>query len=418
VLSGAAGAVLVSFVMTAEALLGARWNVAAVTAAAASLAFALRGLCRALPSPPTSPPSQEGGEKARRTTWTAHGLALLAVVAALLATRAGAATSPDLVFFWGPKAERYALAGTFDIAFMRDPVLRYMNFAYPPLVTNVFALASIAAGRLPWTAAAATFPLVLAALALGLPGLLRSTSGRTKGAAFAALAVAALACAGVENDVAGNGDMPLIFFETLATALLVSPLAAFAPVQWLAGLMLSGAAAAKIEGLPFALAATAAFVLARRREVAGGAARSLVRLLLPVAAALGAWFAFGATREIVVGYSGYGRLLSVHLDRLPAVLEAMAPALAESGRGLPWLVPLTVLLMAGRPTPSSAIPLAAAAALAAFAIFTYLHFGNLEQWVSWSAARLLAPVAPMLVIAGACAVGREAQPRAPRPSPG
>ena len=69
------------------------------------------------------------------------------MIAALLATLGGAATSVDLVFFWGAKAQQFAAARGIDLEFLRNPAHQYMHPYYPPLVSNVFAFATMAAGR-------------------------------------------------------------------------------------------------------------------------------------------------------------------------------------------------------------------------------------------------------------------------------
>ncbi len=237
-----------------------------------------------------------------------------------------------------------------------------MHPYYPPLVTNLYALASMAAGRMSWTAATWVFPLLLAALALGLPGVLRTSAARASAAAASTLVVCALAYFGIEADIGGNGEMPLLFFETLAMALLVSEAAAGAAGQLLAGLLLAGVATTKVEGLPFALAAMILFLLARRRE-ARPAWKAALRLGLPTVLSLGVWFAFGASRHLFVGYSGEGALLDLHLENWKIVLRSIAVALSSTGHGLPYLVPLVCLLLLARSmTRLALIPLGAAAA--------------------------------------------------------
>jgi hypothetical protein len=177
ILSGGTGAVLVSFSMTLFALLGARWGFLTLFLASALLSFLLRLAVREAPSP--LPERQQTGAAAR----AAGAIVALAVLAALLATAAGSASSPDLIFFWGAKAQQYAAARTVDARFLGEPFLQYMHPYYPPLVTNLYALASMAAGRMCWTAATLLFPALLAALALGLPGVLRTSFRAAESAA-------------------------------------------------------------------------------------------------------------------------------------------------------------------------------------------------------------------------------------------
>lgn len=391
ILAGGAGAVLVSFSMTAFALLGMPWSLAGILISSLLVSLILRLTIRETsPAPPReSAPGALG--------IVASALAAVAVAAALVATAAGAASSPDLIFFWGPKAQQYALARTVDARFLAEPFLQYMHPYYPPLVTNLYALASMAAGRMCWTAATLTFPLLLASLALGLPGVLRTCAVRGPAAAASTLIVCALVYIGIEADIGGNGDMPLLFFETLAMALLLSEAAAGAPGQLLAGLLLAGAATTKLEGLPFVLAAAVLFVLVRRRE-ARPAWRAAIRLGGPTVLALGAWFAFGASRHLFVGYPGEGALLDPHPEYWKVVLRSIGLALAETGHGLSYLVPVVCLLLVARGmTRLSMIPLGVGAALTACLLFIYMNHPS--EWISWSAARVFSPVAMLFVLA-------------------
>jgi len=320
-----------------------------------------------------------------------------AVGAAALATYLGAATSPDLFNFWGTKAQQFAAAREIDVAYLQAPFHGFLHPYYPPLVTNLGAFASMAAGRLSWEGAIATFPLLVAALAVALPGVLGGR--RDRSAAASALAVSAISVVGIRAFVAGNGDTPLVFFEALAMALLLRSDAGEASLQWLAGLLLAGAATTKVEGLPFVLASAALFV-ALRGEPFKPALASAARLLGPTLLALAAWFAFGARSGLFHEYSEYGPFATLHLEHFPRVASALAAALAGTARGLPFLVPLLCLLAAGRPARAAWLPIGTAAALVAFLFFAYVHMaGDPWFWVLWSAARVLMPVPTLLALA-------------------
>jgi hypothetical protein len=406
VLAGAAGAALTSFAMTVFALCGVPWSLPAVIGFALLLGFLLR------------PALGTGGvetrtahpDAARGVVVAASAVSIVAVAAAFLATLAGAASSPDLLFFWGPKAQRFAVAHTVDAGYLAEPALRYMHPYYPPLVTNLYALASMAAGRLSWTAATLLFPTLLAALAIGLPGILRTLPGARPAvaAATSALVIAALAYIGMEADVGGNAEMPLLVFETLAVAVLLSPLASTAAGQLLAGILLAGAATAKVEGLPFALTAIAVFLWARRRDVRP--VSGLLRLAGPLAASLLAWFAYGEKTRLFHGYSGEGALLAPHPEHLAAAVRAIAASLASTGHALPWLIPLACLLaVASRLGRDAAVPLVTAAGLAAFLLFTYLDRpGDPSQWIAWSAPRVFSPLPMLFALAATTARGDRA----------
>jgi hypothetical protein len=174
---------------------------------------------------------------------------ILASGASLVAAASASASAADLLLFWGPKAQAFAAARTIDAGFLRDPFwtfLEYMHTSYPPLVTNLTALTSMAAGRFAWGAATLVFPILMTLLAAALPSLLRLAAPPGMAMAAAALAVAASGFLGDALDIGGNGDMPLLFFETLAAALLVGSWALEKGGQLFAGLMLAGAASTKV----------------------------------------------------------------------------------------------------------------------------------------------------------------------------
>lgn len=411
VLSGAAGAVLVSLAMTLLTLAGLPWSVWAPALGGTLLAWAFRALLGV--GVPTEPERPRGRVAA---VALAAGLSGLCVLAALSATWAGAATSLDLVFFWGPKAQQFASARGVDVEFLRDASHLYMHPYYPPLVVNLYAFATMAAGRFAWTSATLTFPLLLGLIAVGLPGLLEGAASRARSAGTSALVVAALASLGILSDFGGNGDMPLCLFEMLAMALLLRADAAKPSHQLLAGLLLAGAATAKVEGLPLALAATGLFLVVRGGRPAE-LGRAALRLLAPTALGLCAWFVFGITRRIFSEYSEYGRFFDVHPEHWASIAAAIPRVLLGIGRGLPYLVPVVCLLASGRLSRRAMVPLGTAAALVVFMLFTYLHLpGDPAEWIAWSAARVFTPVALLFALA-TCAPAAEEGVRREAASP-
>jgi len=449
VLSGGVGMVLVSWTMTLFALLGLRWGPLVVLVSAA-FAFALRLVpgredneANETPSPRAAAGEREGSPLAgknapaategrilakraaggqgegrfdRATTLVAYALLFLSLLAALAATMAARSTSPDLLLFWGPKAQQFAAARTIDVSFLKAPYLEYVHVYYPPLVTNVFALGAMIAGRFPWGAATLTFPLFLAATAIGIAGLLRTEVDVAPAAAGSSLATSALALAGIHASVAGNAEPFLVFFEILAVALLLSPAAATIGGRLLAGLLLAGAATAKVEGLPFVLAAAVLFVLADRGR-SRPVARTLLLLLGPAAVALGSWFAFGKINALFRGYRGYGDVLAVRWDQLSEIATAIGGALWKSGYALPWLAPLAVWLLAGAKKGRVFFPMGVAAALLGFLVFTYLTTeSDPRLLIGWSAARTLSPVSALLALAAFAS--RTSEPGRSAPSRG
>ena len=410
VFAGAVGAVAISFTMTVVSLTALKWNLPLLVIAGAAECFALRGALRGtvqeapLPRIPLSPLE-------RAAIIICAASVAVSAVAALTAS----ATSPDLILFWGSKAEAFAAARTIDDNFLGEPFLRFLHTSYPPLVTNAYAFATIAAGRFSWMGAVATFPALLAGLVVALPATLRRWASRRDALVATAFIAAAAAVAVNALDMAGNADMALLLFEILAAAVLLGAsgprpgdeAAAVPSAELLGGLLLGGAAAAKVEGLPFVLTAAGLYLFLRRRAPRELPASS-ARILLPTVLSLGAWFAYGRRYFLFRWYESYGPTFDVHLSRLGIVLGQMLEAFWRTGYALPWLVPLAALLAVRRFTAApgrfrpgtGAFPIAISAVLSLFFVFTYLHGApDPSLWITWSAGRIFLVVAPLLVLA-------------------
>jgi hypothetical protein len=408
-LAAAAGAVLLSTLMTLASLAGVSWAplplLAATAAIAAAFRLALRGRSALEDDPDTAPLRPRRGVRVLYL-----GLSGLAVAAAFDVTAAGGATSVDMVLQWGPKAQAYAAARGFDAALLADPFNWDLNRSYPPLVPEVEAFASILSNRpdFPWRTAPLAFPFLLGILALALDGLLARGRHAELGAAGAALTVAVLAYSGAQFEVAGNGDAPFWFFELSTAALLTVSAASERATCVAGGLLLAGAATTKLEGLPFALASIVLFVLTRGRRRRPGAA-DLAFLALPAAVALGAWFAFGASRGLFSGY-GVGPAFEIHWERTGEILRTLG---AELGRK-PWPYAAAALFFAAslrarkRVAP---LPLLLAGGLAAFLVFGYFHGApDPREWIVWSAGRVFAPLAALVVLSAAAATDSRSSP--------
>ncbi|MEP6802305.1 MAG: hypothetical protein ABJC07_10230 [Acidobacteriota bacterium] len=395
VLAGAAGAVVLSWTMTLLSLVGVSWHLLPLLLLAAAQSFALRFV---LPRRgPGFPPVFERVREPERM-WRRAGVLVCgaAILAAFVAALGAAATSADLLLFWGPKAQAFAAARRIDDIFLGEPFLRYLHTSYPPLVTNLYAFATVASGRFPWMAAAATSPLLLLACVAALPGILRRSIGRLEAVAAAAAIAATLGFLSHTLEIAGNADMALLLFETLAVALLLGPDGESRAGQLAAGLLFAGAAAAKVEGLPFVLAAGVFFLWSARRRLSWPSAPLL--LFAPAALSLGAWFAFGRATFLFHGYEGYGRTLDVHLERLPFVLAAIWKSIWTAGAALPWLVPAAAWLAARSRSRGSLYPVVVGAVLSAFFLFTYLHGPDPGLWIQWSAGRIFMVLCPLFVL--------------------
>lgn len=394
VLAWGVGAVVLSVSMTALALLGWEWHAWNLGALAAGVGVALSGLVRRSVPASSDPAAARTPPVLPAVSWI---VIAAASGAALVAAATSAATSADLILVWGVKGERFAAARTYDLALLGDPVMSYVNVAYPPLLPNLYAFASLAAGRFAWGAALILFPALVLALALGLADSVSGKNRRPADLPCAALLAGVLASAGGPLLVAGNGDMPLLFFEVLSMALLVGPWRFDGAIQLLAGLLIAGAATAKVEGLIFAASAIGLFLLVNRRRVRWPSAA--FRIAAPPVLALGLWFAFGARTGLFRGYQGFGPLFEIHWERLGSVLATIGHRLFAIDGALAFAIPVVLLLVFRPATANGWIPAATGLASALFLVFNYLHGpGDPTEWIGWSAGRVLLSVPALCIV--------------------
>lgn len=401
-LAAGAGTFAISTTMTFLSLARVAWNLPLLVAAGFLECLALRLALRNAPAPAAPEPDRHSGAER-----VAAGSIAASLLAAAAATFAASATSTDLLLFWGPKSAAFAAARGMDAEYLADHLHRYQHASYPPLVPNTYAFATLAAGTFSWMAAAATFPILLSVLAAALPGLLRRFTPRREALAAAAIVASSLGIAGHALLMAGNADPFLLFFEVLAIAVLLGAGPEDRAAHLAAGLLLGGAAAAKVEGLPFVLCAAAFYLVFRGRPYGWRrSAATAAWLLFPSAAALGAWFAFGRRHGVFLGYESYGPALEIHWESLGRVLSMTVKALASVALGLPWLVPtlaFAAAAAAGLRIGSRRLfflyPAAIAVVLSVFFVFTYLHGPDPTLLIEWSAGRIFLVVSPLVTFA-------------------
>lgn len=331
-------------------------------------------------------------------------LTLLAVV--LLAYVAGSAraTSPDFLLFWGTKGERFALARAIDTVFLAAPEHRLMHPDYPPLLPLLYACGALAAGRFPWGAALLTLPVWVLFTALGFRGWARPALGARSAARFTAVLAALLGFVLSVTWSAGNGEPPLLFFESMALAAAVFG-AADRSVDVLLSVALAGAVLTKFEGLVFAAILAAGVVLLRRRR--GERLGSSLRLGALPLVSLGAWILFCDRHGLLDAYKG-GAAGPFNLRLLRPVVGTVAASLDYGLVYLPWI--LLVLLWAGGPgRRGGLLPAAVGVSVAVTNVYFYLHgTANPTLWIQWSACRtFLTPLLCLFFASAAASRGKE-----------
>jgi hypothetical protein len=342
-----------------------------------------------------------GGPGAAALAAGAAGL-LLAAFAAGTAR----ATSPDLLLFWGAKAERFAAVRALDASYLARPEHFLMHSDYPPLLPLLSAAGTLAAGRLPWGATLLLLPVFVLFSALVFWAWAQPILGGRAAGDLAALLTALLGYGLVSASCAGNAEPPLLFFEVAALAGAV-----FGPARLgtdlFISLALAGAALTKVEGAIFA--AIVVLAIAGLARSGKGRLGSFLVLSAAPALTLGAWFLFCRRHGILDAYRG-GNMGPLVMRWLPRAARAIASSLGYGAFYLPWLV-LAGLWLAGARRDALArkrsfLPLAAGAATALANVFYYLH-GDSDPslWIRWSAERTYLTPLVCLFFAAAAASG-------------
>jgi hypothetical protein len=391
------GAVLLTLAGMLLTAAGVRWSVPALAAIPLAVSLAAGFWWRRRPA--VAMPPMTAGRAARWTLVGAGGVSLALLCWALVS---GSATSVDYLFFWGVKAARFADVRGVDVGLLRWPFFVHAVVDYPPLVPIVQAFGAIAAGELPWRTVPLTSLFWVAAAAPLLRSLLRRRLDGDSATAVTAFWIAAMSASVTTSLSGANAEAPLLFFESIAVAALLTEDAASS--RFLPAWMLAGAVLTKVEGtvgaILIVLGAAAHDVLERRPALL----RRSAGLALPPAAALSAWFLFQHHFGLRPGFRGHGGFFALHFDHVGTVLSRLPLALEAGTFGLSWLLPL-VLLIAARPTPGRFLPaFALSAGLLAFLIFDYLHDReNPAIRISWTAPRVSQPALSALILASGLA---------------
>jgi hypothetical protein len=301
-------------------------------------------------------------------------LALVALAIFAITILSATATSGDFVFFWGTKAQRFAQERMVDVDFLRNPEHAVMHPEYPPLVPLYYAWTMLGASELDWFAAMASAILFLAL-----------ATWETRSPLFAAM----FALLFIRNDIAGNAEPALIFFEVVALAALLRGSSGETraidsrgpedprtrgPSDTVAAVALCGVALTKIEGAVFVVLVIA--FLARRWKVA-----------VPPLLVLAGWWIFAKSNGLL------GTQDPRYAFSFAYVLPSLWQLIKEMSFGLwylPWIAIAAVGLLGRRTTSYDVLGrpklLAATVAFLAFMVLTY---ARPEAHMEWSAQRVL-----------------------------
>jgi hypothetical protein len=373
----AGGAVMVSLLMYAYSVAGVPWTRVSIAVPLLALSIVLR----------------PRGVNSERFRWSvASALILVIIIITIYGIVTARETCGDLLYFWGPKAQAFHLAGRIDAQFLGWEHHYLMHPDYPPLLPLLYAWSSIVAHRFSWWGALLTMPLILLLTAFTLRGFARKTLGDERAGLVAMLTTALLAHGFAVGMVAGAADPMLVFFETLAIAALTFDDSRDAHI--IAAIALAGAVFTKVEGASFAVIVIVAYAISRRRF------RPLAMIAIPPLILLGSWLLFIRHHHLVDQYGRAGGQL--HLENLGAVIGGVARQVKYEALYLPWIAVAAPFAIA-RNWRRAALPLLAAAGTTASAIFFYLHQADPSWWIASSAERVFLTPLMCLAVAGAAA---------------
>lgn len=381
----ATGVVIASTLLYVYSLAHVPWN--RTTAGIPLLVLGVFGVLSVGAGAPAGP----GARNARpQTAWIIISIFIALTLFGVLTARE---TTADLIFFWGPKAQRFNDVGKIDFDFLAFPHYSLMHPDYPPLLPLTYAWASLVAHRFSWWGPLVVLPIALGAITAAFRGLSRQAIGDERSAWYAVLLTAILAYGCAISMTAGGGDPMLLLFEVIAIAALTFG-GDDRGMHILAAVALAGAAFTKVEGAVFVAITVVAYAIATRRFV-----RS-VAIALPATVLLGSWLLLSWRHQLLDSY----RLAkgTIHLDVLGSTLQGVLRQASYDVAWLPWLAALVPLLIRRR-WKHAFFPLLVAGGTIASTLFFYLHHDDPSWWIAASAQRVLLTPLACLVVASAAA---------------
>jgi hypothetical protein len=388
VVYGMAGALVFHLLLTALDTLGLPWH-PLLLAGLFLLLIALAHRFRPRPADPARLPSDLG--------W-GDGVALFALLVFTLTALTLWTMTPDFVYHWGFKGVRFFLHRGIDWVWLAHPWNWALHPDYPNLLPELYAASALVAGRFEPHAQMLWSSLFFLALLAAAREPLRAVENRWIGQAVLAAMGLLTAMFGMGHLMAGAADWMIAgAFLAALPALLRPPDRAG---DWQVGLAAGFAAAAKIEGAPFALILAGTQLLRRLLAERKLDLRAAIRLGLPAAAVGIPWLLQVSRHRLFLG-SNSG---AFDLTRADVILPALAEALADpTWHGLSLLVFLgPALLLVGRTRPVAAV------ATLQLLFYLYVYFTapvDTRYYVLTSFSRLVFHLIPALLVAGGVAGG-------------
>jgi hypothetical protein len=214
-----------------------------------------------------------------------------------------------------------------------------------------------------------------------LPSLLRRRLTPEASAAITAFWAAAMSLSFAVSYSFGNGEAPLVFFETLAGVWLLTEPPAGPESRWLPAVALLGATLTKQEGCLAGLFLGAGVLARDWIERRPAAVRRAVPIVLAPAAGLAIWFGFRAASGLRGGFFLPANPRGFSFDLLAIVLREGGRNLMAGSAGIPWILPGLFLLFSGRRAVGALPAVALAIGLLGALLSTYLSGSPLDRHV-------------------------------------
>lgn len=342
------------------------------------------------------------GRRAERTRLPSDlgwgdGLALFALLVFTCTAVTLWSMTPDFVYHWGIKGQRFFLHRGVDYDWLARPWHWVLHPDYPNLLPELFAAGALLAGSFePHAQMLWSSLFFLAMLASAREGL--KLADRWTGQAALSILAFTVATFATGHLMAGAADWMMAgAFLAAVPALLRPPDRAG---DWQVGIAAGFAAASKIEGAPFAMLLAATQLVRRVLTERRLDWRAALRLGLPAAAVGIPWLLRVVRHRLFLGTNSG----PFDLSRADIIVPAMVEALSESAwHGLSLLLLLgPALLLVRRVRPVAAV------ATLQLLFYLYVYFTapvETRYYVLTSFSRLVFHLIPALVVAGAVAVG-------------
>jgi hypothetical protein len=342
----------------------------------------------------------EPGDQNRSLTIAAVILSSCALVFFAWQLLSTGATSPDLLYFWGVKGTKFALAGGIDAELLGWRFFAHAHGNYPPLLTTWYAWAVLVAGDMPWRWVPFTSWIWVAATSAVLSVLLRLRLRAPAAVAVTSVWTVIITASCAYSNSGGNAEAPLVAYLTIACAALLVTSSAGPSFTWPAvTLGFTGAVLTKTEVAISVLLLAGGSLLQSWLERDRFSRVRVAQAIIVAAAAVGLWYLFLAVHHLPLSDPVRPHVLDVRFDFVRQILSAFPFGLNAGTATLSWWILVLALLRSRRPI----VPFLPAAVLCGgllmFTFLYYLHSGSdPTTLVKWTLPRLSQPALSALAI--------------------